>query len=45
VIVHVPNNMTDQFQPLDLNINGHAKEQIFKEQIRMLVRETNHQPN
>ena len=26
VIVHVPNNMTDQFQPLDLNVNGHAKE-------------------
>ena len=26
VIVHVPNNMPDQFQPLDLNVNGHAKE-------------------
>ena len=26
VIVHVPNNMTDKFQPLDLNVNGHAKE-------------------
>ena len=26
VIVHVPNNMTDQFQPLDLNVNRHAKE-------------------
>ena len=26
VIVHAPSNMTDQFQPLDLNINGHAKE-------------------
>ena len=26
VIVHVPNNVTDQFQPLDLNVNGHAKE-------------------
>ena len=26
VIVHVPNNMTDQFQPLDLNVNGHTKE-------------------
>ena len=26
VIVHVPNNMTDQFQPLNLNVNGHAKE-------------------
>ena len=26
VIVHVPNNMTDQFQPLDLNVNGHVKE-------------------
>ena len=25
VIVHVPNDMTDQFQPLDLNVNGHAK--------------------
>ena len=25
VIVYVPNNMTDQFQPLDLNVNGHAK--------------------
>ena len=26
VIVHVPNNMPDLFQPLDLNVNGHAKE-------------------
>ena len=26
VIVHVPNNMTDHFQPLDVNVNGHAKE-------------------
>ena len=26
VIVRVLNNMTDEFQPLDLNINGHAKE-------------------
>ena len=26
VTVHVPNNMTDQFQPLDLNVNGHVKE-------------------
>ena len=26
VIVYVPNNMTDQFQPLDLNVNGHAKQ-------------------
>ena len=26
VIVHVPNNMTDQFQPSDLNVNGDAKE-------------------
>ena len=26
VIVHVPNNMSDQFQPLDLNVNGHAKD-------------------
>ena len=26
VIVHVPNNMNDQFQPLDLNVKGHAKE-------------------
>ena len=25
VIVHVPNDMTDQFQPLDLNVNGHPK--------------------
>ena len=25
VIVHVPNNMTDQFQPLDLYLNGHVK--------------------
>ena len=25
LIVHVLNNMTDQFQPLDLNVNGHAK--------------------
>ena len=26
VFVHVPNNMTEHFQPLDLNVNGHAKE-------------------
>ena len=26
LIAHVPNNMTDQFQPLDLNVNRHAKE-------------------
>ena len=26
VIVHVPNNLTDPFQPLDLNVNDHAKE-------------------
>ena len=26
VIVHVPINITDQFQPLDLNANGHTKE-------------------
>ena len=26
VIVHVPRNMTDHFQPLDLNVNGNAKE-------------------
>ena len=26
VIVHIPNNMTDGFQPLDLNVSGHAKE-------------------
>jgi len=26
VLVHVPSNMTDHFQPLDLNVNGHAKE-------------------
>ena len=25
LIVQVPNNMTDQFQPLDLNINGNVK--------------------
>ena len=25
VIVHVLNNVTDQNQPLDLNVNGHAK--------------------
>ena len=25
MIVHVPNNMTDQFQPFDLNVNGNAK--------------------
>ena len=30
VIVYVPNNMTDQFQPLDLNVNGHAKEFLKK---------------
>ena len=26
VIAHIPNNITDQFQPLDLNVNSHAKE-------------------
>ena len=26
VVVHVPNNMSDQFQLLNLNVNGHAKE-------------------
>ena len=26
VIVHVPNNLTDLFQPLGLNVNDHAKE-------------------
>ena len=26
VFVHVPNNVTDQFQPLDLNVNDHTKE-------------------
>ena len=26
MLVHVPSNMTDHFQPLDLNVNGHAKE-------------------
>ena len=26
VIVHVPSNMTEHFKPLDLNVNGHAKE-------------------
>ena len=26
VIVHVPSTMTEHFQPLDLNINGHVKE-------------------
>ena len=25
MIVHVPNSMTDQFQPLDLNVKGQAK--------------------
>ena len=30
VIVQVPNNLTDQFQPLDLNVNGHAKEFLRK---------------
>ena len=30
VIVYIPNNMTDQFQPLDLNVNGHAKEFLKK---------------
>ena len=30
VIVYVPNNMTDQFQPLNLNVNGHAKEFLKK---------------
>ena len=25
VIIKVPNNLTDQFQPLDLNMNGQAK--------------------
>ena len=31
VIVYVPNTMTDQFQPLDLNVDGHAKEFLKKE--------------
>ena len=26
MIVHVPSNMTDHFQPLDRNVNGHTKE-------------------
>ena len=26
VIVHVPNNMTDKFQPLDLTVNAQAKQ-------------------
>ena len=26
MIVNVPNYMTNQFQPLDLNVNGQAKE-------------------
>ena len=30
VIVYVPNNMADQFQPLDLNVNGQAKEFLKK---------------
>ena len=30
VIVYVPNTMTDQFQPLDLNVDGHAKEFLKK---------------
>ena len=25
VFVHVPNNVTDQFQPLDLSVNDHTK--------------------
>ena len=25
MFVHVPNNVTDQFQPLDLNVNDHTK--------------------
>ena len=29
MIVHVPNNMTDQFQPLDLNVNN-PRERVFK---------------
>ena len=30
MIVYVPNNMTNQFQPLDLNVNGNAKEFLKK---------------
>ena len=30
VLVYVPSNMTDQFQPLDLNVKGHAKEFLKK---------------
>ena len=30
VILYVSNNMTDQFQPLDLNVNGHAEEFLKK---------------
>ena len=26
VILHVPNNKTDHYQPCGLNVNGHAKE-------------------
>ena len=30
VITNVPNNFTDQFQPLDLNVNGQAKQFLNK---------------
>jgi len=43
VIFYVPNNMTDQFQPL--NLNEWSCERVFKEQILMLVRKTSHRPN
>ena len=26
VIIYAPSNLTDQFQPLDLNVNGQAKQ-------------------
>ena len=30
VVIYVPNNLTDQFQPLDLNVNGQAKQFLKK---------------
>ena len=30
VIIYVPNNLTDQFQPLYLNVNGQAKQFFLK---------------
>ena len=32
VVLYVPNNMTNHFQMLDLNVNGHVK-RVFREKV------------